>query len=98
MEGVCAADRGGLTIFGFFFLFEIEGEEKEDEADGFIGGPLAESLEPAVAMKIGLRIDLDAMITDDRVEVRFGLSGKFRIAYVHIQFHAGVCADPVDII
>lgn len=85
-------------MFGFFFLFEIEGEEKEDDADGFVGGPLAEALKPAVVLKIAVGVDPDAVIADDRVEVRFRLGGKFCVAYIHIQFHAGVCADPIDII
>jgi len=85
-------------MFGFFFLFEIEGEQKEEDADGLVGYPMAEAKEPAVAEEIAFGIDPDAMIPDDRVEVRFCLSGEVVIAYIHIQFHAGVCADPVNII
>lgn len=84
-------------MFGFFFLFEIEGEIEED-ANGFVGGPLAETLEPVVVVKIDLGIDPDTMIPDDLDEVCFRLGGKFVIAYIHIQFHAGVCADPVNIV
>lgn len=83
---------------GFFFLFEIEGKEKEDDADGLVGDPLAEALEPVVVVKVVRRIDLDAMVADDLFEVCFDAGGKFVIAYIHVEFYAGVRADPVDII
>ena len=51
-----------------------------------------------VMAKVVRRIDPDAMIADDPFKVRFDEGGKFVIAYVHVEFYAGVCADPVDII
>jgi hypothetical protein len=91
-------DGGRLPMLRFFFLFEIEGEEKEKDTDCLVGGPLAEALEPVMVVKVVRRIDPDAMIADDPFKVRFDAGGKFVIAYIHVEFYAGVCADPVDII
>ena len=99
LEGVTrGADGGGSLIFGFFFLLEIKGEEKEDQTDGMVGEPMAEALEPAVLVVIFFGCDPDAVVADDPVKLFFYEGGEFVIAYVHIQFHTGVGAYPVYVV
>ena len=82
----------------FLFLFEIEGEEKENDPDRIISDPLPEALQPVVVQKIVFWVDPDAMIADDLLEVRFHAGDEFVITYVHIQFHTRIRTYPVDII
>ena len=79
-------------------MFEIEGEEKKEEADGLVGDPLTEAAGPGMLLKIIFGIDADAMIADDPFKVRLDESGEFVVAHVHVELHAGVGADPVYII
>ena len=74
----------GLIGAGFFFLFEIKGEEKEDKADAFIGQPLQAALEEAVASKIVLGGDLHAMIPDDLFQVLFCKGSKSIVTDVEV--------------
>ena len=65
VEGFYPADRWQLRVLGFFFLFEIEGEEKEDEADHLIGGCLQKALEWSGVQKVIFGDDLNAVIADN---------------------------------
>ena len=88
----------GSGAVRFFFLFEIESEKKEQDADGFVGSPLEETPEQAGMLKISCRDNLDAVVPDDLPQFFFHQGCKFVVAHIHIQFYAGIGADPVDVI
>ena len=102
------ADKGELVNFevrieelagtGFFFLFKIKCEDKEEETDGFVGHSLQATLKEAMTAKVVFLGDLHAMVADDLLHFFFHLCSKGVIAHIHIQFNTGVGTDPVDII
>src|ERR1700733_11093740 len=82
----------------FFFLVEIKSEKKEQDTDHLIGGPVPEPLEEPDTLKIGGGDNLFTLVADDFFQFAFDQGGKGGITDIHVQFHAGISADPVDII
>jgi len=98
-EGLYPADKGELRRESvFFFLVKIKSEKKEQDTNHLIGGPVPEPAEGPHMLKIGGGDDLFALVADDFFHFAFDEGGELGIADIHVQFHAGVGADPVDII
>jgi len=90
--------REGLRIFGFLFLFEVEGEEEKDDADRLKGCLLHKALEKSGLQVIIFGDDLNAVDADDFSQFGLDVGCKIVITHIHIQFYAGIGADAVDVI